>query len=195
MTCSETYLPTDYRTTISGVLSKVTASRFSLSLPSSELRVLRATQRIIILFLKALELASVVLDGIQARPLPPDRFPEARVVDLSFRANAGEGGQSDGNSLASSKGEEVGARTIATTAAGGGGVDGRVGGNGTLGPEYRRSLRCPNPEETNSAVAVTFQVCCMCACERVYACLWSCSVCSFCFASLVSRKTLSWSVS
>lgn len=99
---------------------------------------------------KASELASVVVDGLKARPLPANRFPEARVVDLSLRtvAAAGEaGGAHDGNSSVAGREEAEGAPQV-------GGVD----GNGVLGPEYRRSLTCPNPEETNSAVEVTFQV-------------------------------------
>lgn len=93
----------------------------------------------------------MVVDGLKARSLPSNRFPEARVVDLSLRAAAG------------SEGAEEAQQIIATPTGGGGGTEGGVDGSGALGPEYRRALTCPNPEETNSAVEVTFQVC-LCVC-------------------------------
>eukprot|EP00903_Cladosiphon_okamuranus_P017869 g16444.t1 len=101
---------------------------------------------------EALELASVVVDGLKARPLPSNRFPEARVVDLSVRAAAGGAGQSNGNSLANSE-EAWGSPQVATATVAGG-TDGSIGGSVALNPEYRRSLACPNPKETTSAVCL-----------------------------------------
>ena len=88
----------------------------------------------------------MVVDGLNARPLPPNRFPEARVVDLSLRAPAGSE-------------EAEGAQQVATATRDGGGAGDGAGESEAVGPEYRRALKCPNLEETNSAVEVTFQVC------------------------------------
>lgn len=72
------------------------------------------------------------------------------MVDLSFRGS----GEDDGSSLYDTREQYSSSDS-----------DGEQGGDGDagaavslLGPEYRRSLTCPNPEETNSAVEVTFQV-------------------------------------
>lgn len=87
-----------------------------------------------------------MVDGLKARPLPPNLRPEARVVDLSNRGSAarevGVDGAGDGEGGEAAAAGGAGAGTAATL----------------LGPEYRRSLKCPNPEETNSAVEITFQV-------------------------------------
>lgn len=95
-----------------------------------------------------MELADVVVNGLSSRPLPSHLWPENRVVDLSLKQSDGFGqpcaaelsrlGEGAAESGERSQGEY-------------------------LTPEYRKSLVCPNPEEANSAVEVSFQVC---------ACLW-----------------------
>ena len=94
---------------------------------------------------QALELASVVVDGLKARPLPANLRLEERVVDLMGQ---GQGRLAEQDESQDGRGREeeegVATRTAASVAP---------------TPEYRRSLVCPNPEETNSAVVVTFQVC------------------------------------
>eukprot|EP00752_Nemacystus_decipiens_P012492 g11064.t1 len=121
---------------------------------------------------EALELASVVLDGLQARPLPRNRFPEARVVDLSDHTAAGEVQQSNGSREK---------------------AEGLVG-NGALGPEYRRLLRCPNPKETNSAVEITFQVCLDSLRERALLCLFAHLVRDKCYTQLRTEEQLGYIV-
>jgi len=86
-----------------------------------------------------------VVDGLKARPLPANLRPEARVVDLSPRwAAARDDGVDEAGAAEGGEGAASGRRAGTATA--------------LLGPEYRRSLTCPNPEETNSAVEITFQV-------------------------------------
>ncbi len=88
------------------------------------------------------------MDGIKARPLPPNLLLEERVFDLS--AGLGRlaepeivqgGGQEEGEE--DEEDGTAGAAAAPTVA---------------LAPEYRRSWACPNPEEPNSAAMVTFQV-------------------------------------
>eukprot|EP00752_Nemacystus_decipiens_P002074 g1985.t1 len=92
---------------------------------------------------EALQLASVVVDGLKARPLHRNLHLEERVVNLRGQDHlAGHEDTWDGRGTEEEKG------TVGGPAA-----------SAALAPEYRRSLACPNPEETNSAVMVTFQVC------------------------------------
>ncbi|CAN0315847.1 unnamed protein product, partial [Hapterophycus canaliculatus] len=114
-------------------------------------------------------------------------WPETRVVDLSFRGGGGGGGgdegQGDGSSLYNTR-EQYGSDGEEDAPA-----DGGAGGS-LLGPEYRRSLTCPNPEETNSAVEVTFQVCLDRERERALLSLFAHLVKDKCFDQLRTKEQL-----
>ena len=105
---------------------------------------------------QALELADVVVSGLAARPLPPYLRPECRVVDLSARRSIHCGQSCVVQRSGLRGGDEAGGKMNIE-------ISER---EQYLGPEYRRSLRCPNLEETNSAIEVSFQVCCVCVRER-----------------------------
>lgn len=102
---------------------------------------------------QALELASVVMDGLSPRPLPLYLWPEERVVDLSPRRDDDSGdGNDDGIGAGPAKASTTDKGNFSEAISGG------ASPVSSLGPEYRRLLTCPNPEETNSAVEVSFQV-------------------------------------
>ncbi len=89
------------------------------------------------------------MDGLKARPLPPNLRLEERVVDLS--GGRGYRARREGQGVGRVKEEEQKGAAGATAAAAAAAVV-------ALTPEYRRSVACPNEEETNSAAMVTFQV-------------------------------------
>ena len=97
--------------------------------------------------MQALELASIVEKGLSFRPLPDYLWMQPRVVDLSVRR------YSDGCLTAVDDGEATIAAAPALP-----GDDGAEGEEKVLGPEHRLLLTCPNPDESNSAVEVSFQV-------------------------------------
>lgn len=91
-----------------------------------------------------------MVKGIAARPLPLKLWPSNRVVDLSASHRHRN---NDADAPAAISGEPISTETTVAAASAAGEENSE-----TLGPEYRWSLTCPNPEETNSAVEVTFQV-------------------------------------
>ncbi|CBJ49276.1 conserved unknown protein [Ectocarpus siliculosus] len=133
---------------------------------------------------EALGLASVVIDGLKTRPLPPNLWPEDRVVDLSLRG--GGGNEAGTTALDLSSTSDKGAT--------GAGEEGESGSERVLGPEYRRSLACPNPEETNSAVELTFQVCLDGVRERALLNLFTHLVKDKCFDHLRTKEQLGYLV-
>lgn len=104
-----------------------------------------------------------MVDGLAARPLPPHLWPVSRVVDLSFR-QSGANDHGDPSSATAAACDNASAAASDDSSPCGTAVQSSEGGaegghqQHGLGPEYRKLLSCPNLEETNSAVEVTYQV-------------------------------------
>lgn len=94
----------------------------------------------------------MIVDGLAFAPLPKSLAPCPRVVDLRGPGEVGRPAPAGTRPLAPSARSASDARE-----------DPGLGGSescepSALYPEYRMSITCPNPEETNSAVLVSFQV-------------------------------------
>lgn len=119
---------------------------------------------------QAKDLASAIVEGLAFCPLPKSLFPQDRAVDLRAFAsrgckNLGITSRGKGRTLQHDVAEppELHGNTDgASEEQRGQRNSGQVQCEGVshlaLYPEYRRSFSCPNPEETNAAAYLSFQV-------------------------------------